>query len=307
MALLQAADTVDRAERAWTASELHKILNGPHTRATSDCFVAEAYGGAPAGFAALEPWVGTPGAQKVVVHGVVHPDWRRCGIGAGLMLAAEARAAEIMSTLPGGAGLPQHLDAFCRSFQNDAAALFESRGMKPVRYFFGMQRDLRAALPDAVAPEGIVIRTYRAENSAPALSAFNDAFGDHWEFQVITPELWQHDFVGVPYFRPDLWFLAWDGDEIVGFTFNLVDLPYTERVGRREGIVDKVGVRRPWRKRGLGAALLAHSLRALREAGMDFAFLGVDADSLTGAVRLYERAGFRELRRTVVYRKVLTR
>ena len=53
-----------------------------------------------------------------------------------------------------------------------------------------------------------------------------------------------------------------------------------------------MSVRRPWRRRGLARALVAESLRALRDAGMTSAVLGVDADNPTGALGVYEDNGF---------------
>jgi ribosomal protein S18 acetylase RimI-like enzyme len=76
-----------------------------------------------------------------------------------------------------------------------------------------------------------------------------------------------------------------------------------EAFGRSRGWLDSVFTRRPWRRRGLGAAHVARSLVRLREAGMTEAMLGVDSDNPTGALGLYERAGFRVHTRSVAYRK----
>jgi ribosomal protein S18 acetylase RimI-like enzyme len=76
-----------------------------------------------------------------------------------------------------------------------------------------------------------------------------------------------------------------------------------EAFGRRRGWLDSVFVRRAWRRRGLGAALVARSLVRLREAGMSEAMLGVDSDNPSGALALYERAGFEVHRRSAAYRK----
>ena len=58
-------------------------------------------------------------------------------------------------------------------------------------------------------------------------------------------------------------------------------------------------MRRPWRRQGLGEALLLCSFRAFRERGYTRGTLGVDASSPTGATRLYERAGMRVYRDTL--------
>ena len=64
------------------------------------------------------------------------------------------------------------------------------------------------------------------------------------------------------------------------------------------GWVGILGVRSPWRRRGLGDALLRASFAALYERGLRRVGLGVDTENVTGALRLYERAGMRAVRRT---------
>ncbi len=57
------------------------------------------------------------------------------------------------------------------------------------------------------------------------------------------------------------------------------------------GWVGEIGVRRPWRKQGLGLALLRHAFNEFYRRGKRKVGLGVDAQNLTGALRLYESAG----------------
>ena len=99
-----------------------------------------------------------------------------------------------------------------------------------------------------------------------------------------------------------MWFLAWEGDEIAGACLCELAEAYNQVHGTRSGLVDDVAVRRPWRRRGVGAALIVAGLRALRNAGMTAAHLHADADNITGAVRLYERLGFVEEWRSIEHR-----
>ena len=102
-------------------------------------------------------------------------------------------------------------------------------------------------------------------------------------------------------FDPSLWFLAVDGDEIAGISLcwpKSNDDP-------QMGWVGTLGVRRPWRKQGLGLALLQHSFAEFHRRGQARVGLGVDASSLTGATRLYERAGMQPIRQFDMYQKVL--
>jgi ribosomal protein S18 acetylase RimI-like enzyme len=66
-----------------------------------------------------------------------------------------------------------------------------------------------------------------------------------------------------------------------------------------------LGVRRAYRKQGLGRALLLTGMKALQDEGMQWAMLSVDAESLTGAARLYEGVGFQPVKRSAAFRKVI--
>ena len=102
-------------------------------------------------------------------------------------------------------------------------------------------------------------------------------------------------------FDPTLWFLAMDGDEMAGVSLCVPKLTEDPEMG----LVNVLGVRRPWRGRGLGLALLQHSFVELHKRGAKRVSLGVDASSLTGATRLYEKAGMSVTRQFDAYRKVL--
>ena len=80
---------------------------------------------------------------------------------------------------------------------------------------------------------------------------------------------------------------------------------YHKRTGRRDLHIALVGTRAAGRKRGIATALLMTAMSAARADGYDQASLGVDADSLTGAVRLYERVGFTVDQTWIAYRKRL--
>jgi ribosomal protein S18 acetylase RimI-like enzyme len=71
------------------------------------------------------------------------------------------------------------------------------------------------------------------------------------------------------------------------------------------GFVNTLGVRAPWRRRGLGLALLHAAFGRFWEQGEHRVALGVDAENPTEAKRLYERAGMRAVWRADVYEKVL--
>ena len=78
-----------------------------------------------------------------------------------------------------------------------------------------------------------------------------------------------------------------------------------EKMGVSRGWLDHVSVRRPWRRRGLASALIADSLRALRDRGLEQAALGVDSQNPTGALGVYETLGFSRFQTGISFRKSL--
>ncbi|HRN50077.1 MAG TPA: GNAT family N-acetyltransferase [Anaerolineales bacterium] len=177
-------------------------------------------------------------------------------------------------------------------------ALLTSRGFKVMRHLFEMAADFTEEPAAATWPEGITLRPFDAERDlADVYRAHEEAFSDHFghvdeEFESGLKRF-RHLLVESNEFDKDLWFVAVSGDEVAGYL-----------VGRKKphedghlGWVNILGVRRPWRKHGLGLALLLHSFGEFYRRGWMRAELDVDASSLTGAVRLYERAGMRVVRR----------
>jgi len=121
----------------------------------------------------------------------------------------------------------------------------------------------------------------------PVFDAVMEAFEDHWGEASMTFDDWRHR--ELESFDPSLWFVGVDGEEVAGFALCEPDRARAGEIG----VVGELGVRRPWRRRGLGLALLRMAFRAFADRGIRIVELGVDSDSLTGATRLYQRAGMR--------------
>ena len=180
--------------------------------------------------------------------------------------------------------------------------LFESNGYTPRYYSRIMNIGLEDAPAEPVWPEGIVLRTFRdAPDLRGVIAADAEAFRDHRGFVERDAdearERWEHLVANDPNFDPDLWFLAMDDNRIVGISLCMPQLGDEKSIG----VVGTLGVVREWRHRGLGMALLLHSFHELRRRGRALATLSVDANSLTGATRLYERAGMHVYRQMTMY------
>jgi mycothiol synthase len=173
----------------------------------------------------------------------------------------------------------------------DAAPVLESAGFIPIRHFLQMRIDLSIGdLPRASWPDGLELRCFSpGRDEAELFAAFRDAFAEHSGDAEVNEADWWNENRDAPNagFDPTVWFVASDGATIAGFSICREREEDTERVGW----ISLLGVRPRWRGRGLGEALLVHSLDALGARGRRRAALNVDVDNTTGALRLYEKAG----------------
>ncbi len=187
------------------------------------------------------------------------------------------------------------------SHESDARRieLFERRGYERVRTFLRLDRDLGPAVETPVWPAGVTVRGFRTGRDEAAVhAAGEEAFRDHFRPSEMDLEEWTEFRFSRGDLDVGLWFVAWDGDEVAGAVVN-----FETPLG---GYVDELFVRRPWRGRGLGRALLLRACVELRRRGLPLAYLGVDSQNPTGAMHLYESAGFRSTRgSTFVYEKRL--
>jgi mycothiol synthase len=207
------------------------------------------------------------------------------------------RAAQNLSRAEAGTRVAVHSSV--AAVNAGMIAAHERAGWQLERTSWTMEIDLRErGVPPPEWPEGITVRTADLEGDARAIhAAENDSFSDHYGFLASTFDDWWYFRTRFFVPEPDLWFLAMDGTEIAGMA-----LCSSQRIGQPElGWVSTLGVRRAWRRRGLGLAILQHSFRELQKRGKPRAGLGVDAQSLTGATRLYERAGMRVVRESREY------
>ena len=160
-----------------------------------------------------------------------------------------------------------------------------------------MTIDLDEAPPPRDWPEGLVVRAFvPGHDDHACYDAVEDAFRDLWGRPRSPFERFAR-MTESESFDPSLWCLAWDGEEIAGMALS--------KLVAARGEVDAVGVRRPWRGRGLGLALLRQAFGEFHRRGVRRVNLSVDAESATGAPRLYQRAGMRVERSFLLYRKEL--
>jgi len=202
---------------------------------------------------------------------------------------AEARAIELGTRIFSGA------------WSADRAVLeaLEPRGFRFVRHSHRMLIDLAEPTPDPSWPEAIEARTFELGDERVFYEMHQDAFRDSWEPIEEPYDEWAHWLLSPPAFVPDLWFLAHENGEPVG-----IAICHPHASVPDHGWIRILGVKRAWRRRGVGRALLLHAFAEFRSRGLVAAGLGVDAESLTGANRLYEHVGMQVAARFDIYEKM---
>jgi mycothiol synthase len=248
-----------------------------------DAWVVVTPGGELAGYAAVEH----RGHALTYAEGYVHPRYTGLGVGTSLIRLTEARAWERASHAPPGTRVA--LDNTINGEDERARQLLEREGYEAVRHFWRMAIELEEA-QEPVLPEGVSIRPcVPGPEERAVFEALDEALRDHWEYRQTAFEEWERRMKRFG-FDPGLWLLA--GAAVC-----------EDRSGT--GWVSVLAVRRPWRRRGLGLALLRRAFGEFHRRGITKVALAVDSQSLTGATRLYERAGMRVERLYSVYRKEL--
>jgi mycothiol synthase len=222
----------------------------------------------------------------------VHPDAWGSAAASTLIGAAEAWARA--DTREG-----DFMRAFAFEREDYLRQALEDRGYGFIRHHLFMLIELLSEPPDPGWPEGILVRPFRPGDERAVYEADMEAFSDHWDFQVEPFALWRERTVQRDDFDPSLWLIAWDGEDVAGFSLS----SWHSSGDPTYGWVHVLGVRQRWRRRGLGSALLLASFSEFGRRGATRVGLAVDAENLTGAVALYERVGMSAVRRYDIYEK----
>ena len=216
--------------------------------------------------------------------GAVRPTARGQGLGTRLVELVEGRIAK-----EGAA----RIHSWTVAGDISAEVLFRGRGYREVRRFWDMAIEL-----DVEPPEPTVsVERFREEDARAFHAALEESFAEHWEHQPEPFAHWWERQRARANYDPSVWLVIRDRGDLAGVARN--------EIRPKGGYVGALGVRRGWRGRGYGRALLLESLREFRRRGMTRASLGVDASNETGATRLYESVGMHVDQEDIVWEKAL--
>lgn len=281
---------VDGTEEFYSAEDRAEELADEHTDLQKDT-VAVWEGEQLVAFGTV--WVrltvNQEGYVDIGLDGGVHAAHRQRGIGTELMKRLERRAAEsVAATHP---GTPYYFSTGGGLEGSSARTFHLGRGYEVVRYFNLMGRPLNAdETADQIlgrqSPEDVEIRAPRREDETAVFNAHSAAFVDHWGYAPPVPSVWHERWTSRSNRHESSRIAVDPAGEVLAYSLcaQWVD---------RELYVNLVGTVPQARGRGLGSAVLAHSIVAAAGSGdYDVIELDVDSASLTGATRLYERIGF---------------
>ncbi|MCI0686356.1 MAG: GNAT family N-acetyltransferase [Sporichthyaceae bacterium] len=228
----------------------------------------------------------------------VHPEADPT-VGSWVVSWIEGRAAEI--TAASGADDP-HVSVGNWSTDQVRQGWLEQAGWAKVRTFYRMVADLEPGLAAPQLPAGASLRVGATDEPIRRAvhQAVAEAFRDHWEATERDYDGWWARVEANAGYDPALcWLVEIDG------------VPAAAQVGTTQmaedstGWINYVAVRRDFRGRGLAKLLLRTAFAAFAERGWKHAELAVDAESPTGALRLYESVGMREKHAIDIWRRDL--
>jgi len=269
-----------------------------HADLPRDCALVEADGVVVAyGRASRQPLANGDGRVDCILN--IDPAVRGRGVEELLVDFALRRSAVIIGATD---GTPTTRALFFVTRRDvDQMRVLEARGLVRVRRDAQLIRPTLHDIPDLPIPAPFVVRPIDPDDRAMLRRVFDAdarAFAESYG-QEAPSEAAFEEMLHMPGFDPRLWRVAFDGDLIAGQILSFMGEAAPD--GSRIGWTEAISVQPEYRRRGLARALLADSLRAVRDAGATSAGLGVDTQNPNQALTLYESLGFRIVAETFEY------
>jgi mycothiol synthase len=299
-ALLAAVEKADHTGENYDVDDLIEELGDPKLNAATDT-IGLWSDGLMVGYGKVSGPDEVIDVHRVFTEGCVHPQWRRHGLGSGLMRWLTRRATAMHQESHPEA--PGEIGTGTISTNSSALTLFAARGFEACRYFFQMEREFDAEpVPASPVADGLRLVEFDRTYDEALRVAHNEVFLDHWGSTPKDQESWKTWVTGSRAFRAAQSYLVLDGERIAAYVLGYEYDADTAATGLRELYVGQVGTRRDYRGKGAARSALAQVMTVAEDAGFRRVSLGVDAENPTGALGLYEKLGFQTKRQHVRYR-----
>jgi len=165
----------------------------------------------------------------------------------------------------------------------------ESLGMQVIRTYWHMKRELTANDAVPISRPELAIRLVSGDQDMKTWwKLHQDAFSKHFGFAPRPMELWIEQTLAAGTLDREACFILEYEGEPAGFV-QLANANYH----LNGGYVDVLGVAHNFQGLGLGQTLLQHAINHSVAAGRTFIELNVDSGNESGALRLYEKLGFK--------------
>ncbi|MPV49425.1 MULTISPECIES: GNAT family N-acetyltransferase [unclassified Pseudactinotalea] len=239
-------------------------------------------------------------SARVFLDGGVHPQYRRSGVGTALLEWELGRARQLLA----GVDRPvrARIVANVEETTPDAAPMLLERGFEARRWYFDLQRDLAAPLPQIDLARNLETVPWTADLDEQVRQAHNESFSAHWASEPMSAERWHAERA---FFAPEWSFLVLDRTsdraQVVGY---LLSGRYEQDwicQGWSEGYIDMLGVRPDWRNRQIATALVVRAMRAYAAAGIDFASVGLDTAQPDPNYGLFAALDFQAIHSSTMY------
>lgn len=227
----------------------------------------------------------------------VLPEYRRRGVGRKLAEKAveslRERGIEIAE-----AALDSSRKVCIRLFESLGFELFRSSSfmkmsLEKIPVNIGENREVAMRELDVKSEEDIILLN----------KLDNECFKEHFNFRPVKIEETRHWLQENPWFKWQTHFFAQLRDQPVGFISVGIDEKFNKEKNTLSGWINDIGVLKPFRRKGIGTALMLKALHELKNKGMKNALLYVDDENPTKAIKLYEKVGFKTVKKTLLYQK----
>lgn len=235
------------------------------------------------------------------LHGAVHPEHRRHGIGSALLEWTERRAQALFDLRR--ESRPRSLRISFGGSWDDAERLYRRRGFVFHDRTLQLRRDLSAPVAERPLPPGITTAAWSSETGPLFYAAYNAAHAETPEARTRSEEEWCADVAADATLRPDLSLVALDARNGTR-PCALMLCEIVSRDGRDVGWIWRLAVDPDYRRRGIATSLLSHALTAFRREHLPEAGLWVD-EANAAARATYDRLGFLQRSRLTTYAKSL--
>lgn len=238
----------------------------------------------------------------------IHPSRRGDGLETEILQWSEQRLREVAKERD----VRVKLHTRSRDHKSDRQILLEKQGFTTERSFLTMACSLDQPFSSPSLPTGFTLQQLSSNgryfqvplcNLKAWVNLFNESFIDHWDHHDLAVESARH-WLKNPHYKPELNLIAVAPDgTFAAFCVGYINQEENARTGCNEGWIKLLGTRRGFRKLGLGRAILLAQMRQLKAMGVERVNLGVDAQSLTSATRLYQSVGFHPVNTWLSYVK----